>query len=151
MQKEKSPRREVARKSAKRGKPGPKPSITLAVVKRVSERFGKGVPLKYALAAEQNPKINLNSWHKALERDPELSTHMDFAKWEYLDWAMRRLEKSDKHLWLLVERRNSSDFAPPATVQFNVENKTTIAGLSEDILERARVICRARVKAISNG
>lgn len=129
----------------RRGSPGPKPSITLDVVKRVSRRFGIGIPLVEALAAEGNDKINLETWKKALQAHPEFSPHYAAAKGKFLDTAMERLIELDQIQWLL-ERRRPDLFARPAAVAVSVNNTTNIVGLPDDVLERARKLARDEAK-----
>lgn len=119
---------------------GPKPSITIEVVQRVSERFGRGVPIKEALEAESHPKINLATWHKALQAHPELSIHYKAARGKFLDEALARLARDENtaRLCWLLERRYSDLFAAPAPINVNVAQQTVIAGVPDDILQRAR-------------
>lgn len=137
------PRRRVPRRS-----PGPKPSITLEVVARVAERYGLGIPLGEALAAEGNPTINLETWKKALSAHPELSPPYEAAKGKFLEFAMRKLRDSDKleHLIFLLRTRRADLFALPAPVAVSVRQTTHIASLPDDVLERARVLARAGAK-----
>lgn len=124
---------------------GPKPSITLEVVKRVSERFGLGVPLHEALASECNPKINVETWKKALAAHPELSPHYEAAKGKFLEDAMRRLasEEDAKHLEWLLERRYPELFARRGPdVAVSVSNNVSLA-IPSDVLERAREIAKS--------
>lgn len=103
------------RRKRRRLAPGRRPSITLAVVKRVSKRYGRGVPLVDALAAEANPKINLDNWKKTLRRHPQLSLHYQAARGLFLELSMRRLAESKdlRHLCWLLERRYPELFRKP--------------------------------------
>lgn len=134
--KAKSPKPKVRRR---RAVPGPKPSITLDVVKRVAARYGMGVPLVDALAAEGHAKINLETWKKAMGAHPEFSPHWEAARGKFLADAMRRLVESGEleNLRWLLPRRYPELFAAPAPVAVNVSN-TTIVELPADIVERAR-------------
>jgi hypothetical protein len=138
------------RKSASRRKiPGPKPSITLAVVKRVAARVGRGVPLEHALAAENKSTINKETWKKALAAHAEFSPLYAAGKGKFLDSATKRLAESSESAdlkWLL-ERRHPDLFARPAEVSVEVNNSTTITGLNEDVLEQARIVARSQAKA----
>lgn len=139
-------------KRSKKPKPGPKPSITVAVVKRVGERFARGVPLEHALSAEANPKINIETWKKAMASNGELSPHWQAAKGKFVDWATKKLATSKqlKFLCWLLERRYPSDFAKPASVSVSVNNTTNISGVPDDVLGRARDIARAEAAAKTN-
>ena len=141
------------RKRPKKVSPGPKPSITLKVVKRVSKRFGSGVPLEQALAAECNPKINLETWKKALQAHPELSPHYEAAKGRFLAESIEKLQdaKDLKFLCWLLERRHSDLFAKPAAVSVSVNNTNIVAGLQDDVLVRAQQIAREQAKGETGG
>lgn len=144
----KSPKPKVARAKSKPVPPGPKPSITLHVVKRVSRRVALGSTLKLALAAEDNPTVNEETWKKALQTHPEFSPHYEAGKGKFLERAMGRLEKSKdlKFLCWLLERRHADLFAKPAAVQLSVSNHTTINGVPDDVMERARKLAREEAK-----
>jgi hypothetical protein len=120
---------------------GPKPSITLEVVKRVAKRFGMGIPLEEALATEGNPKINLDTWKKALAAHPEFSPHYAAAKGKFLEQAMERLYALDRIEFLLT-RRFPHLFAAPAPVAVSVSNHSVLE-LPQDILDRARELLKA--------
>lgn len=134
-------------------RPGPKPSITAAVVRRVAKRYGLGIPLQEALAAEGNPTINLETWKKALAAHPELSPPYDAAKGKFLEFAMVKLRDSRnlKFLCFLLRTRRPDLFAEPAAVSVNVSQQTTIAGLGEDVLERLRAAARENAKGTDAG
>lgn len=136
------------RKKHRKKPPGPKPSITLEVVRRVADRFGLGMPLSLALAAEANSKVNEETWKKALAAHPELSPHYEAARGKFLEHSMRRLAVSEElsNLRWLLERRHSDLFPRPSEALVNVNNSTHISGLPDDVLERARVIARVEVK-----
>ncbi len=145
MRKKKSPR---AARPRRRKIPGPKPSITLAVVKRVASRVGRGVPLEHALAAENKITINKETWKKCLSAHPEFSPHYEAGKGKFLDRATQRLVASKElaNLKWLLERRHPDLFASPAEVSVSVNNTTNISGLADDVLEQARIIARAEAK-----
>ena len=121
----------------KRSRPGPKPSITRAVVRRVSDRVARGLTLALALAAEGNSTINVETWKKALGAHPEFSPLYEAGKGKFLERATRRLAESDqlKHLCWLLERRHPDLFRKPADV---VVNNDVRVELPADLLERAR-------------
>lgn len=66
---------------------------------------------------------------------------------------MRRLEADENlaNLRWLLERRHSDLFAAPAPVNVNVSQQTTIAGLPDDILQRARDYALSQSKNGHNG
>jgi len=121
------------RSVAEKKKRGRKAHITLDVVKRVSERFGLGLPLEMALCLEKNPNINEGSWRMALGRNPEFVRAFKAAKAEFLEQSFNFLARHDD--WrarvTFLERRHANDFAKPPE-QLNVTS--TIAGLPEDYL-----------------
>lgn len=141
------------KKSSRKKIPGPKPSITLAVVKRVASRIGRGLTLKLALAAENKSTINEETWKKALQSHPEFSPHYDAGKGKFLDKATQRLVRSKElaNLKWLLERRFPDLFARPAEVSVSVNNTTHISGLADDVLEQARIIARAEAKVNEKG
>lgn len=126
--------------------PGPKPSITLDVVLRVSERVGKGLTLRLALAAESNPKINEETWKKALSAHPEFYPHYQAAKGKFLAQAMDRLAQASdlKHLCWLLERRHSDLFARPAELAVNVHNQVSVSS-------ETRTLTDAELERIARG
>lgn len=117
------------------------------VVRRVAKRYGRGVPLPEALAAEGNPKINLESWHKAIQRDDKLSTLYASARGQFLDEAVAKLAASDnlKYLCWLLERRHSADFAKrdskPSEQGDGERQRAT--EIPEEILQRATELAKA--------
>lgn len=102
-----------------------------------------GLTLKLALAAENNDKINEETWKKALAAHPEFSPHYEAAKGKFLEQSMARLQSSKdlKYLCWLLERRHTDLFARPAPVEVQVNN-TNIIALPEDVIERAREISK---------
>lgn len=132
---------------------GPKPSITLEVVERVSQRVGMGMPLHMALETEGNRKVNPSTWQKALKAHPEFRPIYTACKGKFLDYAMRKLAESEelKHLCWLIERRHSDLFArpEPAPAVVNVSQSNTVVSLPDDVVQRAREIANAEVKLIN--
>lgn len=110
----------------------------------MSERVGRGMPLRMALETEANPKINEDTWKKALKAHPNFSPHYQAARGKFLDASMRRLEEADdlKHLVWLLERRHSDLFGKrePET-QVNVTNQVAIPA---DVLARAKEIANEK-------
>jgi hypothetical protein len=130
VRKTKRPKRAAAgRGKPQKSTPGPKPSITLAVVKRVSSRFARGITLKLALAAENNSKINEETWKKALAAHPEFYPHYEGAKGKFLAESMEKLAaaKDLKFLCWLLERRHSDLFAKPSDISVSVTNQVNVS------------------------
>lgn len=108
----------------------------MAVVERVGAAFARGVPLKLALALENDLCVNEDSWQKAMQRHPEYVRSWEAKKADFYERSCRRLEEADDlaNLRWLLERRFPHDFAKqpdPANVSVSVV-------ISEKDLERAR-------------
>lgn len=118
------------------------------MVKRVANRIGRGLTLQLALAAENKPTINIDTWKKALVAHPEFSPHYEAGKGKFLDLATLRLAKSKEtaDLKWLLERRYAHLFARPAEVTVEVNSTTTVSGLPDDVLEQARIVARSQAK-----
>jgi hypothetical protein len=132
--------------------PGPKPSITAEVVQRVSDRVGRGMPLKMALEAEAQPKINVETWHKAIQGSETFRAVYDAGRAQFLDAAMARLAAADelKYLCWLLERRHSDLFAKrePEVV---VNNTNVHNAIPEDVYKLAKEIAQRDAKVRSEG
>ena len=130
------------------GRPGPKPSITLDVVKRVSDRVGRGLTLALALAAECCATINVETWKKCLQAHPEFSPHYEAGKGRFLDAAVKRLAESHelKYLCWLLERRHGDLFSKPDAPAAVVN---VITAIPEDVVQRAREISRADLDLVA--
>jgi len=119
---------------AQKKKLGRKAHITLEVVKRVSERFGLGLPLEMALCLEKNERINEDSWRHALARNPEFVRVFKAAKAEFLGESFRFLARHED--WrarvTFLERRHAVDFAKPPE---KLDVHQTIVGLPDDYLK----------------
>lgn len=104
------------------GKPGRPPAITLKVVKRVGAKVAQGVPLRYALAAENNREINLDSWHKAIQRNDDFRAEYERASAAFVEAACKRLvaDRSPANLRWILERRYPVDFARKPDTEVNV-------------------------------
>lgn len=120
------------------------------MVKRVSARVGRGLTLALALAAENNGKINDETWKKALQAHPEFSPHYEAGKGKFLDKAIKRIaaEKNTKYLCWLLERRHpdlfarhDTDVASGAGTTVHVSQSVAV-GIPADVLERARELAR---------
>jgi len=124
-------------------KRGRKRHITLDVVLRVSERFGLGLPLKMALVLEKDPCVNLESWSKALKRNPQFVPPFEAAKADFYEKALRRLVDNEDPRWLcwVLEHRHPDVFGGGET-SINVTQQ--IIGIPDDVLARAREYAKAR-------
>jgi hypothetical protein len=111
----------------------------LEVVQRVSERYGMGIPLQDALAAEGSPTINLETWKKALAAHPELSPPYEAAKGKFLEFAMCKLRdhKNLKFLCFLLRTRRADLFSGSAGSNGH-QGESSGNGIPDDVLERAR-------------
>ena len=106
-------------------KRGPEPSVTMAVVDRVANRVGKGVPLDMALALEPNP-INEETFTRALRQDVKLAAHMARGKAAFVDKFVDAIVASDdlQHMKWLVTRRHPLLFGEQLTVKNTGETRT---------------------------
>ncbi|HVX56963.1 MAG TPA: hypothetical protein VHA37_04475 [Candidatus Saccharimonadales bacterium] len=116
----------------------------------MSDRVGRGLTLALALAAENNPTVNEETWKKALQAHPEFSPHYEAGKGKFLDRAVQRLSQHDdaKFLCWLLERRHSDLFARPASVDIKVgatasAGASADAGIPADVVQRSREIAAA--------
>ena len=127
------------------GKPGRPPAITLKVVKRVGAKVAQGVPLRYALAAENNREINLDSWHKAIQRNDDFRAEYERAGAAFVEAACKRLvaDRSPANLRWILERRYPADFARKPDTEVNV-NQTIQCRTPEQNL--ALELARARAR-----
>lgn len=130
-----------SKKRAKKKTPGPKPSITLEVVRRVSDRVAVGSTLSLALAAECDPKINVETWKKALSAHPEFYPLYEGSKGKFLDEAMRRLAAHEdaKYLCWLLERRYPGMFCKAEAAAAIVNVNQTVS-IPEEVMQRAREV-----------
>lgn len=124
----------------KRGRPR---QITLAVVRRVAERVGLGVPLNYACLLEDNPQINTESFQRAMQRNPEFVHPYEAAKAAFLEKSFRwfSVHEDWRARVVLLERRHANDFAKPAAVAISV-SQSMVVGVPNDVLTRARDYAR---------
>jgi hypothetical protein len=124
------------------GKRGPEPSVTLAVVERVGNRMALGLPLDYALALEDGI-ITVDCFHKALQRDEKLSTHLTRFKAKFIEASCARLaisETSDLR-WLLL-RRHPDIFAMPSERAEAKDAGDKVADGLQEVLNRAKEYAR---------
>lgn len=130
-----------ARRSVRKsGRPA---TITLKVVKRVGKKVAQGVPLRYALASENNCEINVDSWHKAIQRNEDFRAEYERASAVFVEAACKRLvaDRSPANLRWILERRYPMDFARRPDAEINVTQ--TVGGPSPRqimTLEIARAI-----------
>lgn len=107
----------------------------------MSERVGRGLTLKLALAAEDCPTVNEETWKKALAAHVEFSPHYEAGRGKFLELATRRLAKSKDlaNLRWLLARRHSDLFgeSPEVVVNNNIE-------LPADVIELARQHARGK-------
>jgi len=107
----------------------------------VGDCVGRGVPLAYALAAEDRPSVNVATWHKALQRHPNLLAHYHAGKGRFLARATARLCKDLCNLRWLLARRHSDLFGGG-----DAEGGVTVTvGLPADVVERAREFARGEL------
>jgi hypothetical protein len=115
----------------------------------VAERVGNGVPLKHALAAEGDSKINVDTWKKALVAHPEFRGPYEAGKGKFLEYAMRRLAAAEdlKFLCWLLERRHSDLFSKPEPgTTVNVHNQVNVSQPTKELsdAELERIAQRGR-------
>ena len=123
------------------GKPGRPPAITLKVVKHVGAKVAQGVPLRYALAAESNREINLDSWHKAIQRNEDFRAEYELAGAAFVEAACKRLvaDRSPANLRWILERRYPADFARKPDTEVNMNQSIQCRSPEENLaLELAR-------------
>ena len=137
-------RRAKLRALGKAGARGAEPSVTLEVVERIGQRMAIGLPLDYALALEE-ADISEDCFHKALQRDAKLSTHLKRFKAKFIAEACTRLtisETSDLR-WLLL-RRHPDIFAMPSERAEASGNGNQVADGLQDLLNRAKELARLK-------
>jgi hypothetical protein len=118
---------------------GSKSTDTVALVKRVSERLAKGIPLKLALAGEP---VTQAEYEGQLRHDPELAALQDVAKREFLEDALLTLlngKNAGANIRWWLETFYPEIFAKPESKEDEPKQvKQTILGVPEDELEAAR-------------
>ena len=127
------------------GKLGRPPAITLKVVKRVGVKVAQGVPLRYALAAENHREINLDSWHKAIQRNEDFRAEYERASAAFVEAACKRLvaDRSPANLRWILERRYPADFARKPDTEVNVNQSIQCRSPEENLaIELARARAR---------
>ncbi|HTV40382.1 MAG TPA: hypothetical protein VMF08_07395 [Candidatus Sulfotelmatobacter sp.] len=133
----------VARRRAK--KSGPKSKVTVALVKRVSKRVARGIPIRLALSGEP---VTRSAYKKQLQRHPDLAAIQETAKLQFLDKAFDViLANPGPMLCWLLERTHPDIFAKPreeapvtatATEAQTQTQTQTIAGVPQYLVEQAR-------------
>lgn len=116
-------------------------TITKTLVKRVSERVAKGVPLKLALAGEP---VTLEQYEEQLSQHPELAILQDVAKREILEDALTTLFSGKSaspniRWWLTTVYPEIFDKREPEKEE---PVKQTIRGVPEEEVERWRAAAR---------
>lgn len=145
-------------KESRQRKAGRPAQITLDVVKRVSEKVAKGVPLRYALAVENNRAINLDSWHKAIQRNESFRDEYEASHGTFVEAACTRLvtERDPSNLRWILERRHPADFGRKSEVDVNVKPGRCVELADgthyteqewEKVIERARELFQERMHA----
>lgn len=140
------------KKPAPKQKPGPKPSITVEVVRRVSERVAAGLTLALALHAEQVATVNEETWKKAVAGNADFKAIYEGAKAKFLEEAVLRLSQAKelKYLCWLLERRHSEMFRKPDADRV-VVNQSVSVGIPDEVLQRAREIAAREHKDHTDG
>lgn len=123
---------------------GPEPSVTLAVVERVGNRMALGLPLDYALALEDSI-ITVDCFHKALQRDEKLSTHLTRFKAKFIEASCARLAISETAdlRWLLL-RRHPDIFAMPSEKAEAKDSGDKVADGLQQLLNRSSELARLK-------
>lgn len=125
--------------------PEPKSTATVALVKRISERLAKGIPLKLALAGEP---VTQEKYEKLLRRSREIAALQDIAKREFLEDALDTLlngKNAGANIRWWLEIFHPEIFAKPKPESREDEPKKarqTIRGVPEEELERDREYAR---------
>lgn len=127
------------------GKRGPERSVTLEVVERVGKRMAIGMPLGYALALEKQ-MITEDCFHKALQADAKLSTHLNRFKAEYLERVLTKLAESDdlSHPRWLLPRRFPDIFALESERAESKTSGNAVADGLQEVLNRAKEYARLK-------
>jgi len=125
------------------GHRGPERSVTLEVVERVGKRVAIGMPIEYALALETH-MITVDCFHKALQTDTKLSTHLAKFKAEYLERVLTKLAESDdlSHPRWLLPRRFPDIFALASEKAEAARDGEKVADGLQDLLNRSRELAR---------
>lgn len=143
--KAKAVRRAKLRAQGKAGARGPEPTVTLEVVARIGERMAIGLPLDYALALEE-ADISVDCFHKALQRDEKLSTHLKRFKAKFIAEACTRLtisETSDLR-WLLLRRHPDIFAMPSEKAEANNSSGNQVADGLQAVLNQAKEYARLK-------
>jgi hypothetical protein len=123
---------------------GAEPTVTKAVVERIGQRMSIGLPLDYALALEETD-ISEDCFHKALQRDEKLSTHLKRFKAKFIAEACTRLTISETAdlRWLLVRRHPEIFAMPSEKAEEKSRGDAVVDGLQE-VVNRAREYARLK-------
>lgn len=121
---------------------GPEPSVTMEVVERVGKRMALGLPLDYSLALETG-EISVDCFHKALQSNDKLSTHLKRFKAQFIEGALTTLSSGDSAdlKWLLL-RRHPDIFAMPSEKAEATGSGNQVADGLQEVLNRAKEYAR---------
>src|SRR5215469_5365925 len=107
---------------------GPESKVTVEVVKRVSERIAKGIPIKNALAGEG---VTEAAYRRHLQRHRELKDIQETAKLQFLDRTFDLItSRPGPMLRWLLERRHSDIFGGPGGTSDRT-SASNLAGAAE--------------------
>ena len=125
---------------------GPEPSVTLAVVERVGKRMALGLPLDYSLALEAG-EITVDCFHKALQADVKLSTHLTRYKAQFIEGALTTLSTGDSAdlKWLLL-RRHPDIFAMPSERAEETSKGNAVADGLQQLVNQAKELARLKLE-----
>jgi hypothetical protein len=122
--------------------PKPKANVTAVLVKRVSERVAKGIPLKLALAGEPVAQAD---YEEQLRQSAELAAIQDAAKREFLEDALDTLIHG-KHArpnirWLLGVLYPGLFAKSPGEDEARLAKQNS-AGIPDELLKRIQEAAR---------
>jgi hypothetical protein len=137
-------RRARMRKAGRAGARGPEPTVTMAVVERIGQRMAIGLPLDYALALEK-VDISEDCFHKALQRDTKLSTHLKRWKAKFIAAACETLTTSETSdlRWILLRRHPDIFAMPSEKAEDRAKGDMVVDGLQQ-VVNRAREYARLK-------
>jgi hypothetical protein len=122
-------------------KRGPKSKITAALVLRVVERVENGLSVKNAIAGEG---VTLDAYLQHLREHPKLEVLQEAAKRKFMERAVNAMLGNEKpaasYRWLL-EHCHPDLLAQPGDISSPAASQT-VAGLSDDLLQRIREYVR---------
>lgn len=128
------------------------PTVTPEVVDRVADRMVKGMPMRYALAAEKLG-LTVSLWRQQLEKRPVLLRLFEEKVSDYLGPVLdaigkEKLRTMPASVWLL-ERRFPDEFAPPKNRDGGVQVNVQVNQVSgESLVRAARLVTHKPAKSI---